>query len=579
VATYIYRDAQDRPVVRVDRCADKSFVLYGYERGTWVAGLNGATPPLYKLPELRAAGPEEMVFIPEGEKDVGRLIQEKLTATTNAMGAGKWRDEHAVELEGRHVVILADNDRAGEDHARDVARSLRRHDAKTVRVITFGELRKGSDVSDWLDAGHTVNELMELAQKTPLYRSRGKDIHDLLGRTLPPLRMVIPDILPEGTTIFGGRTKMGKSQAAAAISVAVATGGKVFGWKDVEQGWVLFLGLEDSERRLQDRFGALLGDTNTRPLLEYETAWRRLDEGGLDDIEDWLIEHPDARLVVVDILQKVRRRQAGRNAYAEDYEALEGLIELANTYHVAMLIVHHLNQRSETDDPMDLLSGTEGLPGSVDTAWILKRTRGEADGVLHVYGRDIEDQELALKVDDVSGGWALIGPAHEYAVTKERRMILGALPEKAEDALGPTEIVGKSAGPVKKLLREMLADGQVAQPEYGKYVKVGNSGNLVTLPDLTPKNGHAKLPETTEPGNSVTLTTAEEAAKVTELLPALGVGNFDTLAEASTGAESYQVTGVTDFYKCDHKQAYDPARGGYCERCGAGWLSITVGQP
>src|SRR6202044_304078 len=108
----------------------------------------------YHLPELLAADPAKSVFIAEGEKDVDNLRNHRVVATTNAGGAGKWKPSYNEFFRDRHVVILQDNDDAGQQHAEAVADSLR-GTAASVRVLLLPELPPKGDVSDWLSDGGT----------------------------------------------------------------------------------------------------------------------------------------------------------------------------------------------------------------------------------------------------------------------------------------------------------------------------------------------------------------------------------------------------------------------------------------
>ena len=121
---------------------------------------------LYRLPELSSADPSEPVVITEGEKDVETIRTLGLVATTNPGGAGKWKSEYNECLRDRHVVILSDNDLVGQQHAEQVARSLLGV-AASVKLITLPELLEKGDVSDWITAGHTTEELLRLIEQTP----------------------------------------------------------------------------------------------------------------------------------------------------------------------------------------------------------------------------------------------------------------------------------------------------------------------------------------------------------------------------------------------------------------------------
>ena len=307
---------------------------------------------------------------------------------------------------------------------------------------------------------------------------------ELMEMDLPPVTWVVPDVLPEGVTILGGKPKMGKSWMAYGLAVAVACGGVALGTKRVEQGQALYLGLEDNPRRLRKRLGMVLRGEPAPEGLHIWTECPRLDEGGVEEIEEWLSGHPDARLVVVDTLAKVRPRQRGQNVYAEDYAALERLLPLAAEYGVAVLIVHHL-RKMDADDPMDTISGSTGLSCGVDGALILKRERGKADAYLHVDGRDVEEPaELALTWDQNLASWTIAGNADEYRLSEARTEIIRVL-EDFGSPMTPTEVadvLGKKVNAIKQTLWRMSNDGQLSGND-GKYRVTSNPSNPVTQDD------------------------------------------------------------------------------------------------
>lgn len=165
VATYDYRDEHGSLLYQVVRLDPKGFRQRRPDpAGGWNWKLSGVRRVLYRLPELLAAAPGAPVFVVEGEKDADALIALGLTATTNAQGAGKFRQlaKHACDvLAGRTVIVLPDNDDPGRAHARDVERALL--GAATVRVLELPGLPPKGDVSDWLAAGGTREDLLALA--------------------------------------------------------------------------------------------------------------------------------------------------------------------------------------------------------------------------------------------------------------------------------------------------------------------------------------------------------------------------------------------------------------------------------
>jgi AAA domain len=248
---------------------------------------------------------------------------------------------------------------------------------------------------------------------------------DLLEMELPPIKWTIPDLLPEGVTILAGRAKIGKSFLIFGLCVAVASGGEALGKIPVGQGDVLYVALEDNKRRLKKRLKGLIGDAEKAPdNLTIAIEWPRLDDGGVEKLDRWLEDHPNARLVAIDILKSIRPRGGqGRNIYDLDYESLEPLKPLIEKHGVAIVVVHHLNQ-GQSPDPLTLISGSEGLVGVVDGTLVLRRERGKHDATLHVAGKDIEDEkEHALTWDANLTNWTLVGDAEDFRMSDQRREI------------------------------------------------------------------------------------------------------------------------------------------------------------
>lgn len=167
-ATYDYKDVNGKQLFQVCRTANKHFFQRRPNgKGGWINGLGDVKPVLYRLPELlQAVQRGETVFIPEGEKDVDNLARLGLVATTNPMGAGKWRPEYSDWLKGAKVIIIPDNDQPGRKHAQQVAQSLYGKVA-SVKVLELPGLPAKGDVSDWLAAGGTKEELLKLAAEAP----------------------------------------------------------------------------------------------------------------------------------------------------------------------------------------------------------------------------------------------------------------------------------------------------------------------------------------------------------------------------------------------------------------------------
>jgi putative DNA primase/helicase len=181
VDTFYYDDERGNRIYRIEKGinsdGEKVFRLHRRnqltysdrlepdERDDWLPGLAEVRPVLFRLPELINAPTEALVFVCEGEKDASRLASLGLISTTAPFGAGKWKDEYSSYLTVRDVIILPDNDTRGLKHAAIVSRSLLPH-AKSIRIVELPGLRDKGDVSDWLDAGRSVDELLKAVHAT-----------------------------------------------------------------------------------------------------------------------------------------------------------------------------------------------------------------------------------------------------------------------------------------------------------------------------------------------------------------------------------------------------------------------------
>lgn len=300
----------------------------------------------------------------------------------------------------------------------------------------------------------------------------------LMEKDFPPVKWAVKGLLPEGTMLFAGKPKMGKSWLALGVCISIATGGKALGEYEVEVGDVLYLALEDQPRRLQTRAAELLKSELAGDLppkrLDLVTRAKKLDTGLVEQIENWLKAHSEGRLVVIDTLGSVKNGSADkRTLYEQDYEIGAKLTQLAGEYMVCILIIHHL-RKGDAEDPLDMISGSTGLTGGMDGAMVLNRTRSAADGILKAVHRDLEDDpEIALiKVEPQQGWWRYGGEGEEYRLGKERQEILTVLAD-ADGPMKPSQVadvLGKPAKNVSELLRKMLESGHVDTAGYGLYV-------------------------------------------------------------------------------------------------------------
>lgn len=294
---------------------------------------------------------------------------------------------------------------------------------------------------------------------------------DLQKAELPEVRMVVPDIVPEGVSLLVSRPKLGKSWMALDLAIAVATGG-TFLQRDVPSGPVLYLALEDSKRRLFARLKILRGDKTWPNMLTLVPVggWPRMDADGIDRLRGWCTENKPL-LIIIDTLARFRSLSGDRTGtlYDRDTATIDAIQKVANEYRCAILILHH-DRKADAADPLDVISGSLGLPGGADTILLLKRERGQHDAVLHVTGRDIEEKQLSLKWERNACRWQLLGEADEFRVPDAMAAILNVLKESPEP-LTPKQIaklLGKTDNNIRVRLTELRKAGKV-QAKDTKY--------------------------------------------------------------------------------------------------------------
>jgi hypothetical protein len=198
-----------------------------------------------------------------------------------------------------------------------------------------------------------------------------------------------------------------------------------------------------------------------------------MDRGGLELIRQWAAEHPGRKAVFIDVWASFRPpRPKNADPYQFDYDCAKQLQELAHELGLAILVVHH-NRKAADSDWLNEMSGSNGLAGGADTIIVIKRERGAADAVLHVTGRDVEDQELALKFDRDSCRWNILGEAAEYRMSETRRRIFDLL--ERQGAMTPKEVaeeLGIKRDLAKQTMKRMFGDGTLRSAGRGRYAAV-----------------------------------------------------------------------------------------------------------
>ena len=304
---------------------------------------------------------------------------------------------------------------------------------------------------------------------------------ELVAVEFPATTWAVPGLIAEGVTLLVGPPKVGKSWLSLNLGVSLAAGTPALDSISVEAGPVLYLALEDTPRRLQSRLRKVLAGQPASAELTLDTYCPPMPEGGDDYIAGWLDENTGARLVVIDVFTKVRGRPpAGTNsAYEADYAAIGIIKRLADSYAVPIVLVHHV-RKAGSDDYLATVSGTNGLAGASDAVLVLERPRAQADGILHVTGRDVEEADHALSFDPSVGAWSLLnGSAGEYLMRDNRQLIYryvrdypGSKPQAIAEALD------LPAPTVRQTCKRMADAGQLRAEPGGAYYPSNPSDNV-----------------------------------------------------------------------------------------------------
>ena len=264
-----------------------------------------------------------------------------------------------------------------------------------------------------------VNAYVQRKQRQPPERRKAMqklqtvNAETLLYEPLEKPSFVVDSLIPTGLSLFCGSQKIGKSWLMLKLCLCVSQGIPLWDMTTME-GDVLYLCLEDTFCRIQDRLFRLTDEASGR--LHFAVASCKLSDGLIVQLEDYLKDYPDSRLIVIDTLQKVRTASKD-NAYASDYGDISLIKDFADRHSLAVIVVHHIRKQNDSD-VFNKVSGTTGLTGSADATFVLEKEKRASDTAkLYVTGRDTPYQEYTLRFRDCS--WELVERKTQEQLAKE----------------------------------------------------------------------------------------------------------------------------------------------------------------
>ncbi|QVI29929.1 AAA family ATPase [Mycolicibacterium neoaurum] len=375
-----------------------------------------------------------------------------------------------------------------------------------------------------------------------------------------PLNWCVEGIIPEGLGVVAGAPKIGKSWMAADIALACAGGGVALGHFPVQARPVLYLALEDGERRLQHRFRQLMGG---HPIPDIAVC---IDiPVALEQAHAFIREHAtDKPLVILDTFGKVMAT-AGKPSYGDDYRQMSQLMEMQKQSPGSTFLVIHHTRKADASDFVDKLSGTSGIAGAADFIIVVNRERGESSGSLSVTGRDIPEADYTFALADLNGGegfqWQVSPDSHKRAAkfaenqkfSENTNATLTVVRSREEttpaDVAAEIGIDSKRAG---EILARLVKRGLVSKIRWGVY-KAAESAESAEIPGQEGE-GSPHMSESAETG----IRSAEVSAEM-ETTPDQEIPHsphkphtYDTPASPDTGRELWCAGGCDNLAATDH---------------------------
>ena len=225
------------------------------------------------------------------------------------------------------------------------------------------------DVNSSENLEEMFRQMQRMASPYYLHTVSMTELYQTTYKSRPP---IIGGLLYGGAYILAGAPKIGKSFLVAQIAYHVSTGEKLWEF-EVHQGTVLYLALEDDYQRIQSRMFMMYGVEDS-DKLHFATAANKIGNGLDEQLEFFVREHPDTKLIIIDTMQKIREVGGEAYSYASDYEIIGRLKQFADKYGICVLTVHH-TRKQPAGDSFEMISGTTGLLGCADGSLLMQKKK------------------------------------------------------------------------------------------------------------------------------------------------------------------------------------------------------------
>lgn len=248
---------------------------------------------------------------------------------------------------------------------------------------------------------------------------------ELDKKEIKPIEWLVSEILPIGLLLLSAPPKNFKSYMALQLCVDICLGGRFLDF-DCSKHACLYLDLESTERRPKNRLNQMLGKDTPKPSNLYIATGnrevKRIGSGFETQIKQQLEEHPDIKLIIVDVYQLIALpKKGGANSYEQEYESLKALKKIVDTYNIGIMLITHNRKMKDGSDVFNEVSGSVAMTGSMDATWIIKKDRSSKEATLYITGRDLEQQELKIKFNTNTYKWEYLGTADDLEQQRRQR--------------------------------------------------------------------------------------------------------------------------------------------------------------
>jgi len=343
---------------------------------------------------------------------------------------------------------------------------------------------------EYIEVNETLFSVLDIITANVTKPEAGILFKDLIKKEFPPENWIIHELITTGLTVLTGASKIGKSWAAIQLVTALDQGGYFLGKLKAEKCDVLYMALEDTQKRIQKRI-------RKQGIPPFNGSRLEIKSRTVESLRAFLKANENFRVVIIDTFQKMMGI-SDLNDYAKTVTGMSALKAIADDLNRAVIVIHHNRKSSDLDgDHMESALGSTGINATADCTLTLRRKRGDKTATMQVSGRDIEDSTYTLAWDIDCCSWTVTEKeALKPSIPEAQQQIIDIL-ESENRNWTTAEIIeksGKSKQAVGNTLSRLKENGLILNPYHGQWR--GKTSTQIHLP--IGENVPVNLPSETE---------------------------------------------------------------------------------